>query len=63
MIFQKSQPAETGHECLLLCLDGPTEKYGYIALLSKSVRPRNTRKSWQHAEYLRTALTRKTILL
>jgi hypothetical protein len=28
MIFQMSQPVETGRECPPLCLVGPTEKYG-----------------------------------
>ena len=44
MRFQKSQPA------------GPTEKYGSIIPRTKSARPQNARKSWQHFEHLRTAM-------
>jgi hypothetical protein len=42
----------------LLCLDGPTEKYGFIAPPTKNARPRNTRKIWQHFEHLRNAIAR-----
>jgi hypothetical protein len=42
----------------LLCLDGPTDKYGCITSRTKSARLRNTRNSWQHFEHLRTAMAR-----
>ena len=48
------EPARRGsNTSASLCLDGPTEKY-------KCITPpaRNTRKSWQHFEHLRTALAR-----
>ena len=41
-----------------LRLDGPTDKYGCITPRTKSARPRNARKSWQHFEHLRTAMAR-----
>jgi hypothetical protein len=46
------------HTSASLCLDGPTEKYGCIIPRTKSARPRNLRKSWQHSEHLRTAMAR-----
>jgi hypothetical protein len=46
------------HTSVSLCLDGPTEKYGCITPRTKSARPRNSRKSWQHFEHLRTAMAR-----
>jgi hypothetical protein len=53
------EPARRGsHTSALLCLDGPTEKYGCMTPRTKSARPRNARKSWQHIEHLRTAMAR-----
>ena len=53
------EPARRGsHTSASLCLDGPTEKYGCIIPRTKSARPRNARKSWQHFEHLRTAMAR-----
>jgi hypothetical protein len=53
------EPARRGsHTSASLCLDGPTEKYGCIIPRTKSARPQNSRKSWQHFEYLRTAMAR-----
>ena len=53
------EPARRGsHTIASLCLDGPTEKYGCIIPRTKSARPRNARKSWQHFEHLRTAMAR-----
>jgi hypothetical protein len=50
------EPARrSSHSSASLCLDGPTEKYGCIIPHTKSARPRNSRKSWQHFEHLRTA--------
>ena len=46
------------HTSASLCLGGPTEKYGCITPRTKSPRPRNARKSWQHFERLRTAMAR-----
>jgi hypothetical protein len=55
------EPARWGsHTSASLCLDGPTEKYGCIIPRTKSARPRNARKSWQHFEHLRTAMARST---
>jgi hypothetical protein len=42
----------------LLCLDGPTDKYGCAIPRTKSARAPNARKSWQHLEHLRTAMAR-----
>ena len=62
MRFQKSQPAGAAtlgcNTSASLCLAGPTEKYGCIIPRTKSARPRNARKSWQHFEHLRTAMAR-----
>jgi hypothetical protein len=58
MILQKSQPAETGHEFLSSASAGPLKKCGCIIPRAKSARSRNTRKSWQHLEHLRTAMAR-----
>jgi hypothetical protein len=38
--------------------NGPTEKHGCIISRKKNARARNTRKSWQHFEHLRTAIAR-----
>ena len=51
------EPARRGSHASL-CLDEPTEKYGCIIPRTKSARPRNARKSWQHFEHLRTAMAR-----
>jgi hypothetical protein len=55
MKFQKSQPAETGHECLSTASKGPLKN---ITSRMKSARPRNARKIWLHFEHLRTAMAR-----
>ena len=52
MRFQKSQPAGAATLVPPLCLEGPTEKNGCIIPRTKSARPRNARKSWQHFEHL-----------
>jgi hypothetical protein len=46
------------HTSASLCHDGPTEKNGYITPRTKSARPRNARKNWQHFGHLRTAMAR-----
>ena len=58
MRFQKSQPAGAATLVPHSASKGPTEKYGCITPRTKSARPRNTRKSWQHFEHLRTAMAR-----
>jgi hypothetical protein len=53
------EPARRGsHTSAPLCLDGPAEKYKCIIPRTKSARPRNTRKSWQHFELFRPAMAR-----
>jgi hypothetical protein len=55
MRFKKSQPA--GAATLVPpSTSRPTEKYGCTTPRTKSARPRNARKSWQHFEHLRTAM-------
>ena len=39
----------------------PAEKYGCITPRTKSARPLNVRKSWQHFEHLRTAMGRTPV--
>jgi hypothetical protein len=56
------EPARRGsHTSAPLCLDGATEKYGCITPRTKSARPLNVRKSWQHFEHLRTAMGRTPV--
>jgi hypothetical protein len=53
------EPARRGsHTSAPLCLGGPTAEYGCITPRTKSARPRNARKSWQHFEHLRTTMAR-----
>ena len=53
------EPARRGsNTSASLCLDGLTEKYGCMIPRTKSARPRNSRKSWQHFEHLRTTMAR-----
>jgi hypothetical protein len=57
MRFQKNQPAGAATLVPPSASTGPL-KNGCIIPRTKSARPRNTRKSWQHFEHLRTAMAR-----
>jgi hypothetical protein len=58
MGFQKSQPAGAATLVPLSASTGPLKSIGASPPRTKSARARNTRKSWQHFEHLRTAMAR-----
>ena len=57
MIFQKSQPVETGHECLSSASTGPLKNMD-ASPPARKARANEIHKKWQHFEHLRTAMAR-----
>jgi hypothetical protein len=57
IIFQKSQPVETGHECLSSSSTGPLKNMD-ASPRTKTLRSQNTRKSLEHFEHSGIAMAR-----